>query len=175
MLPGHQKIPGRDPGREFRIQILQQMRLDLLCGRTGICISSREQHIRREKATSNICSNQSLNSIAAAVYLALIGEEGMKKVGQYCFNSSHYMYGRLKQVRGVKIISSPLFFNEFVWEVENAKQVFDVLYRKKIIAGYYLGNDYPQYKNAILSCCKEKKSKTEIDEFIVSLAEVLRG
>ncbi|UCG34922.1 MAG: aminomethyl-transferring glycine dehydrogenase subunit GcvPA [Candidatus Omnitrophota bacterium] len=140
-----------------------------------LTLQTREQHIRREKATSNICSNQSLNAIGAAVYLSLIGSEGLKEVALNSFRNTQYLYQRLKEVRGVKIPFEPRFFNEFVWEVENAPKIMNAFYDKNIIAGYFLGESFPQYKNSILSCCTEKKKKSEIDEMVFSLAEVLRG
>ena len=140
-----------------------------------LTLQAREQHIRREKATSNICSNQSLNAIAAAVYLSLMGKDGIQTIAQHCFNNTQYLYQRLNQLRGVKLPHGPGVFNEFIWEVNNAPKVMDILYKKNIITGYYLGDDYPEYKNCILSCCTEKKNKAQIDEMIVALAEVLRG
>jgi len=140
-----------------------------------LTLQTREQHIRREKATSNICSNQSLNAIGAAAYLSLMGREGLKEAALSSFSNTQYLYKRLKEVRGVKIPFAPCVFNEFVWEVENAPKIIDTLYKKNIIAGYYLGQVFPQYKNSILSCCTEKKNKNEIDEMVASIAEVLRG
>jgi glycine cleavage system P protein (glycine dehydrogenase) subunit 1 len=146
-------------------------------GNTAYCLTlqAREQHIRREKATSNICSNQSLNVIAAAIYLSLMGENGLRSAAKYSFNNTQYLYERLKKVRGVTIPFVPRVFNEFVWQVENSKNILNSLYAKGIIGGYYLGEISTDYKNCILSCCTEKKTKAEIDTFVNTLGEVLHG
>jgi len=160
------QIPGRIVGKTLDCE-----------GSIAYCLTlqAREQHIRREKATSNICSNESLNTIGAAVYLSLMGRDGLKKIAQYCFNNAQYLYQRLKEVRRVNIPFPNRIFNEFVWEVQDAVQVLQKLYEKGIIAGYYLGDVFSQYKNGILSCCTEKKTKADIDNFVNNLAEVLHG
>lgn len=160
------QIPGRIVGKTK-----DREENDAYC----LTLQAREQHIRREKATSNICSNHSLNAMAAAVYLSLVGRGGLKDLAVYSLSNTRYLYQRLQEVRGVKIPYPPRMFNEFVWETEDALRILDKLHKKGIIAGYYLGGKFAQHHNGILSCCTEKKSKKDIDDFVNTLAELLHG
>jgi len=143
--------------------------------KTAFCLTlqAREQHIKREKATSNICSNQSLNAMRAAIYLSLMGSDGLKKCALYSLNLAHYLYEKLKEVEKVKLNFSQNFFNEFVWQVDNNKNVVKKLYKEKIIAGLPVDGIFKGLEGGILSCCTEIKTKAQIDDFIKTLKNIL--
>lgn len=157
------KLPGRIVGQTEDLDGKRSFVLTL---------TAREQHIRREKATSNICSNQGLNTLAATVYMVTLGKEGLKEVALQSTKKAHYALEKLTQSGKYKKVFDKPFFKEFVVKSdENPESISSTLRENNIIGGYDLGKDYPQYENAVLYAVTEKRTKAEIDK----LSSVLEG
>ncbi|MCX7787651.1 MAG: aminomethyl-transferring glycine dehydrogenase subunit GcvPA [Spirochaetes bacterium] len=138
-----------------------------------LTLNTREQHIRREKATSNICSNQGHVALRAAVYLSLLGKTGLRRVAELTYRKAFYAAERLGAIPGYRVTSPSPFFREFVLQCPiPAEEMVRRLQDHRIIPGLPLSRYYPDRQQELLVCVTELNTKEEIDRFADALAKV---
>ena len=161
------QMPGRIVGRTVDLDGKQGFALTL---------QAREQHIRRGKATSNICTNQGLLVTAATIYLSLLGPEGLARVANESHRRANELVAALTRVKGVKLAFEGPRFHEAVLQLDRpVAPVVAELARRGIVAGFDLSNDYPELGNALLVCATETRTPADIKTYADALAETLKA
>lgn len=156
------KMPGRIAGQATDAQ-----------GRRGfvLTLSAREQHIRREKALSNICSNQGLVMLQACIYLATLGKNGLRKVAELCWHKAHYAAAEIAKLPGFSV-TKDIFFKEFLVKTPvPAQSIYDKLSRRCVVPGLPLSRYWPERTDELLVCVTEMNTKEQIDLLAASLKE----
>lgn len=154
------QMPGRIVGKTVDVE-----------GKPGYVMTlvTREQYIRRERATSNICTSEALMALAAAVYLATLGKRGLRHVAELCYHKAHYAAGKIAKLKGYSLVFSKPFFKEFAVRCPTApSRINQALFNEGIIGGLDISHIID---NAMLLCVTEMNTKQEIDK----LVEILRG
>lgn len=158
------KIPGRLIGKTK----------ELSGEREGfvLTLQAREQHIRREKAFSNICSNQALCMLASLVYMVSLGKTGLHEIASQNFRKAAYLKQQLKTIPGIKILSKELGYNEFIMKVPDADAFIKKCEKAELLPPLHLSRFYPDRKNELLVCVTESNTKEQLENFVKAAKEV---